>query len=68
LGDFERTNSGLFIWEALVMVKAKGESHHIDAGIAVNTFISCVPHLEQDNTAEENIVYSLIGAALLRTR
>ncbi|MFX0199654.1 MAG: hypothetical protein ACFFCW_26320 [Candidatus Hodarchaeota archaeon] len=65
--EFQQSTNGLFLWEAFVTASAKGESHHGDAGIAVETFVSCMPDLEGANAVREDIVYSLIGAALLRS-
>jgi len=65
--EFQQSANGLFLWEAFVTASAKGKNHQGDAEIAVDTFLSCMPNLEDANAVREDIVYSLIGAALLRT-
>ena len=59
---------GLFLWEAFVSGVRKGDDHVADARLAVKAFDGALPHPQAANaiccTSE---VYSLIGAALLRT-
>ncbi len=63
--DFQKANGGLFLWEAFVSGRAKGDSHALDAEIAVRQFQQSMPHpITAIN--EENVI-SLIGACLLRT-
>lgn len=63
---FQQANQGLFIWEAFVSGKAKGESHCEDAAIAVATFCAALPDPTTHNDVHENNVFSLAGSALLR--
>jgi len=65
--DFEKHTGGLFLWEAFVSGASKSNSHHGDAGLAVNSFVSALPNPADANIIVESTVYSLIGAALLRT-
>lgn len=64
--QFMQTPNGLFLWEAFVSKDAKTDSHHGDAGVAVEAFCRALPDPTQVNAIEESSVFSLIGAALLR--
>ena len=66
-GAFTQAPLGLFLWEAFVTGHAKGETHTADAEIAVRCFTQHLPDITAANAIEETSVYSLIGAALLRT-
>ena len=67
-GDFAEAGSGLFLWEAFVSGESKGADHVSDARIAVNAFDERLHALEQPNAIRcETEVYSLVGAALLRS-
>jgi hypothetical protein len=66
------SGSGLFLWEAFVSGKAKSQndtksSHEMDATAAVRWFIDHVEDLSAKNAVREDKVFSLLGAALLRT-
>lgn len=63
--DFGVEYRGLFVWEAFVSAKAKGQSHVDDAKAAVDAFIDALPDPRSCIQCREK--YSLIGAALLRT-
>ncbi len=65
--DFEKHKGGLFLWEAFVSGAAKSDTHRGDAGLAVNAFVKSLPNPAGANIIAEPSVYSLIGAALLRT-
>lgn len=67
--EFASRKASLFLWEAFVSGRAKTDSHHNDAGAAVNAFCSAYEsnQLEQVNAVNEMNVLSLIGAALLRS-
>jgi len=65
--DFRKAGVGLFLWEAFVTSDAKGRTHAADAEIAVNCFVARLPDIPAANAIHETLVYSLIGAALLRT-
>jgi len=58
---------GLFLWEAFVTSEAKGSDHAHDAKIAVSKFTESLPNPEGNNAILEPKVFSLIGAAALRT-
>ncbi len=67
-GDFRRGDNGVFLWEAFVTDKAKGQTHVDDARIGAEVF----SRLSNPRTADvcrdyEGNVASLIGAALIRT-
>ena len=64
---FTDSGRGLFLWEAFVTAGAKAETHVGDAEIAVRCFADHLPNIPAANAIEETSVYSLIGAALLRT-
>ena len=65
---FAKAGSGLLIWEALVSGSGKGRDHIEDARAGVEAFRRTLPtpqsSLEVGGPLE---IYSLIGAALLRT-
>jgi hypothetical protein len=65
---FCRSRRGLFLWEAFVSSHAKTRSHTGDAAIAVRQFAASLPDVAQANAISSDVVHSLIGAALLRTR
>jgi hypothetical protein len=65
--EFTGHSGGLFFWEAFVSGAAKAGSHAGDAILAVRAFASALPNPESANVVSEPRVYSLIGAALLRT-
>lgn len=63
---FQRSQSGLFIWEAFVTGSAKAGSHESDAMAAVNAFRLALPDPEQKNAVKPDApTRSLIGGALL---
>jgi len=65
---FNEAQSGLFLWEAFVSGKAKSSTHVADAQAAVETFIHSLPNPASINSVVcSTPVYSLIGAAMLRT-
>ncbi len=65
---FTRSGRGLFLWEAFVTAKAKGQSHRRDAEIGARAFLNCLPDVPAANAVKSaGQVYSLVGAALLRT-
>jgi hypothetical protein len=65
---FSRADAGLFLWEAFVSGAGKGSDHIGDAALAVAAFSRSLPHPEAANIVEcKDPVYSLAGAALLRT-
>jgi hypothetical protein len=60
--------SGLYIWEAFVSGTAKQTSHITDAEAGAKAFSHSLPSPQQANAIEcTEGVYSLVGAALLRT-
>lgn len=66
------SGNGLFLWEAFVSGDAKAQkgaesSHQEDAAIGVRWFIQHVDDLPAKNNIREDRVFSLLGAALLRT-
>ena len=65
--DFSVAQGGLFLWEAMVTGEAKGTSHREDAEIGVRAFQRRLVKLQDEPRSEGGGVYSLIGAALLRT-
>ncbi len=64
--DFMSTDS-VFLWEAFVTSTAKGSGHAHDAQIAVSHFKASLPNPERSNAIQEPEVFSLIGAAALRS-
>lgn len=65
--EFQCSSSGAYFWEAFVSGKSKGANHSDDARIAVKAFKAALPSLDCANKISEPIVFSLIGAALLRS-
>lgn len=65
--EFEKHPPGLFLWEAFVSGSSKSDSHHGDAGLAVSSFVDALPNPADANIVTEPNVYSVVGAALLRT-
>lgn len=64
--DFLKTES-VYLWEAFVTSAAKGSGHAHDAQIAVTTFKNSLPNPESNNAIKEEEVFSLVGAAALRS-
>jgi len=65
---FNEAQSGLFLWEAFVSGKAKSSTHIADAQAAGETFNKSLPNPVSVNAVVcSTPVYSLIGAAMLRT-
>lgn len=65
---FASANSGLFIWEAFVSGAAKQRNHIADAQAGADAFLKALPGPVQVNAVEcLSGVYSIVGAALLRT-
>jgi hypothetical protein len=61
-------SGGLFIWEAFVTDKAKSDTHHGDAELAVLSFREALPDPEKQNAIVcDGPVRSLIGGALLQS-
>lgn len=66
--EFSASGSGLYLWEAFVSGKAKGESHIADARLAVDAFAQSLPDPTRSNAVScDTRIYSLVGATLLRT-
>src|SRR5690606_25833107 len=66
--EFSASQSGLFLWEAFVTGKAKGDSHTADARLGAEAFACALPDPMSCNAVTcANGVHSLVGAALLRT-
>jgi hypothetical protein len=55
------------VWEAFVTGEAKAASHCNDAAAAVREFLRVSPDLEGSNAIKPRRVFSLVGAALLRS-
>lgn len=67
-GSFVRAEAGLFIWEAFVSGAGKETSHVADAQAAGEAFAQALPDPKAFNSVVcKTPVYSLVGAALLRT-
>ncbi len=65
---FSRVASGLFLWEAFVTGTAKREGHAADAQAAVEAFNAAIQASGPESAVScSGQVYSLVGAALLRT-
>lgn len=65
---FSKAQSGLFLWEAFVSGKGKSSTHVADARTAGETFTRSLPNpISINAVACSTPVYSLIGAAMLRT-
>jgi hypothetical protein len=58
---------GLLLWEAFVSRASKAETHRGDAELAVRAFVRALPDPGTANVVHEDSVFSLAGAALLRT-
>jgi len=68
--EFIPKDANLFIWEAFVSKNAKGASDRDDAKIAARTFWSKYHkcrNIVEASAVNEPAVYSLVGAALLRS-
>ncbi len=65
--EFNKSEKGLFIWEAFVTHASKGDNDLADAENAVKCFANALKNISSFNAIKEKKVYSLIGAALLRT-
>jgi len=65
---FNEAKSGLFLWEAFVTGEARSSAHVADAQAAVEAFTQSLPDPAAINAVVcSTPVYSLIGAAMLRT-
>jgi hypothetical protein len=64
---FEAAGTGLYLWEAFISSEDKGENHVADARIGVKCFLEALPNPFAHNAIQEGSVFSLVGAALLRT-
>jgi len=64
---FEKSSTGLFIWEAFITGAAKATTHEGDAMIGVKEFAKSLRDIPGANVCHEKRVHSLIGAALLGT-
>lgn len=64
---FQASPCGLFVWEAFVTGEAKAVSHCSDAAAAVREFLRVSADLEGANAIRPKRVFSLVGAALLRS-
>jgi hypothetical protein len=65
---FVAANSGLFLWEAFVSGSAKFSTHPRDAQAGAEAFLASLPDPTLANAvACDSPVYSLVGAALLRS-
>jgi hypothetical protein len=64
--EFQAKES-IFLWEAFVTSSSKGKDHADDAKISVATFMNALPDPTTINAINESDVFSLIGAAALRT-
>ena len=64
---FDSHKANFFLWEAFVSGDAKGTNHIDDARIGVEAFIRTLPNPLQCNVISEPAVFSLLGAALVRT-
>jgi hypothetical protein len=66
--SFVAAGTGLFLWEAFVSGKEKGANHIADAELGARALMNALPNPKAANAvACESEVYSLVGAALLRT-
>lgn len=61
------TPGGLFLWEAFVTGRAKGDSHVSDAMIAAAAFMAATPDLGAAQKLAHETNFNLLGALLLRT-
>jgi hypothetical protein len=62
-----KAKESIFLWEAFVTSTSKGKDHADDAKIALATFMSAMPDPRTINAINETEVFSLAGAAILRT-
>lgn len=62
-----QVKEAIFIWEAFVTSSSKGKDHADDAKIAIATFINALPDPTTIDSISESDVFSLAGAAALRT-
>jgi hypothetical protein len=62
-----KAKESMFLWEAFVTSTSKGKDHADDAKIALATFMSAMPDPRTINAINETEVFSLAGAAILRT-
>lgn len=60
-------SDSIFIWEAFVTASAKGNSHIDDAVMAVNCFEKALPNPFLKNAIQKEEIFSIVGAAALRT-
>ncbi len=66
--SFSRLGKGLFIWEAFVSGNAKKTTHVADARVGAEAFLRSLPNPTEANCVTcQSPVYSLVGAALLRS-
>lgn len=66
--DFREYRANLYLWEAFVTGAAKGDAHAHDAEIAAATFWASLEDIPGANAVTAESPFSLIGAALLRSR
>lgn len=65
---FASAQTGLFLWEAFVSGSGKKNSHIADAQAGAMAFLDALPNPQLANAVSStSSVYSLVGAALLRT-
>jgi hypothetical protein len=62
---FRVAERGLFLWEAFVTDRAKGDTHVDDASVAVEAFWRDLPDVAAANAVTGERPFSLLGAALL---
>lgn len=66
--SFIASGRGLFLWEAFVSGPQKENSHIADAEVGAQAFIQALPDpLSANAVVCQSPVYSLVGAALLRS-
>jgi hypothetical protein len=66
--SFAAAGTGLLLWEAFVSGASKRGDHVADARLAVDAFVRALPDPKAANAVYcTSRVYSLVGAALLRT-
>jgi hypothetical protein len=65
--EWRQAKGGLLLWEAFVSGTAKRQDHVGDAAAAVGAFSLLTDKHLDDAICREREVYSLVGAALLRT-
>lgn len=64
---FNAGPDSVFLWEAFVSSTGKGDGHCDDARIAVESFRESMSNLEDKDAIREDNVFSLVGAAALRS-